>query len=133
MQKLKFMQEFTSAIIIEYLHSSLQAKLLLHNCARINHAKTCFYSILSNLKAQSSGKQVRMTHIYKGNKYRSMICWISKKKTRNDSFSQLVEADGDEENITPQEDGTASQTDMTSKTIDSMQNEINYLQDQNED
>lgn len=49
------------------------------------------------------------------------------------SFSQLVEADGDEENITPQEDGTASQTDMTSKTIDSMQNEINYLQDQNED
>ena len=28
MQKLKFMQEFTSAINVECLHSSLQAKLL---------------------------------------------------------------------------------------------------------
>ena len=42
-------------------------------------------------------------------------------------FSQLVETDEDEENITSQEDGTASQTDMSRKTIDSMQNEINYL------
>ena len=38
MQKLKFMQEFTSAINVECLHSSLQAKLLMHTCAR---AKKC--------------------------------------------------------------------------------------------
>ena len=44
-QKLKFMQEFTSAINVECLHSSLQAKLLMHNCARAKHAKTCFCSI----------------------------------------------------------------------------------------
>ena len=41
-QKLKFMQEFTFAINAEYLHSSLQAKLLMPNCA---HAKTCSCSI----------------------------------------------------------------------------------------
>ena len=34
MDKLTFMQEFTSAIIVECLHSSLQAKLLMHNCTR---------------------------------------------------------------------------------------------------
>ena len=51
MQKLKFMQEFTFAINVEYLHSSLQAKLLMHNCARAKNAKICFCSILSNLKA----------------------------------------------------------------------------------
>ena len=45
MQKLKFMQEFTSAINLECLHSSLQAKLLMHNCARAKNAKTCFCSI----------------------------------------------------------------------------------------
>ena len=45
MQKLKFMQEFTSAINVECLHSSLQAKLLMHNCARARNAKTCFCSI----------------------------------------------------------------------------------------
>ena len=55
-QKLKLMQEITSAISVEYLHSSLQTKLLMHGCARAKTAKTCFYSILSNLKAQSSGK-----------------------------------------------------------------------------
>ena len=65
MQKLKFMQEFTFAINVECLHSSLDAKLLMHNCSRAKHAKTCFCSILSILKAQSSGKQVRMMHIYK--------------------------------------------------------------------
>ena len=37
MQKLKFMQEFTSATNIECLNSSLQAKLLLHNFARAKH------------------------------------------------------------------------------------------------
>ena len=42
MQKLKFMQEFTSAIDVECLHSSLRAKLLMHNCARAKNAKTCF-------------------------------------------------------------------------------------------
>ena len=42
MQKLEFMQEFTSANIVEYLHSSLHAKLQMPNCARIKHAKTCF-------------------------------------------------------------------------------------------
>ena len=56
MQKLKFIQEFTSAIIVECLHSSLQAKLLMHSCARAKYAKTCFCNILSNLKAQWSGK-----------------------------------------------------------------------------
>ena len=56
MQKLKFMQEFTFAIDVECLHSSLRAKLLMHNCARAKNAKTCFCSMLSNLKAQSSGK-----------------------------------------------------------------------------
>ena len=45
MQKLKFMQEFTSAINVECLHSSLQAKLLMHNCAREKNAKLCFCSI----------------------------------------------------------------------------------------
>ena len=56
MQKLKFKQEFTSAFNVECLHSSLKAKLLMHNCARAKNAKTCLCSILSNLKAQSSGK-----------------------------------------------------------------------------
>ena len=45
MQKLKFIQEFTSATNIECVHSSLQAKLLMHNCARAKNAKTCFCSI----------------------------------------------------------------------------------------
>ena len=40
MQKLKFMQEFTFAINVECLHSSLQAKLLMHKCARAKNAKT---------------------------------------------------------------------------------------------
>ena len=44
MQKLKVMQEFTSVINVEYLHSSLQAKLLMHNCARAKDSKTCFCS-----------------------------------------------------------------------------------------
>ena len=34
MQKLKFMQEFISAINVECLHNSLLAKLLMLNCAR---------------------------------------------------------------------------------------------------
>ena len=45
MQKLKLMQEITSAISVQCLHSSLQAKLLMHNCARAKHAKTRFCSI----------------------------------------------------------------------------------------
>ena len=45
MQKLRFMQEFTFDINVECLHSSLQAKLLMHNCARAKNAKTCFCSI----------------------------------------------------------------------------------------
>ena len=45
MQKLKFKQEFTSPINVECLHSSLQAKLLTQNCARVKNAKTCFCSI----------------------------------------------------------------------------------------
>ena len=56
MQTLKFMQEFTFAINVECLHSSLQAKLLMHNCAHAKNAKTCFCSIQSNLKAQSCEK-----------------------------------------------------------------------------
>ena len=68
MQKLKFMQEFTFAINVECLHSSLHAKLLMHNCACAEHAKTCFCSIQRILKAQLSGKYVHMMHIYKSNK-----------------------------------------------------------------
>ena len=51
MQKLKFMQEFTFAINIECLHSNLQAKLLMHNCARAKNAKTCFvaYKVIRKL------------------------------------------------------------------------------------
>ena len=45
MQKLKHMQEFTSAINVECLHSSLRAKLPMHDCTRAKHAKTCFCSI----------------------------------------------------------------------------------------
>ena len=40
-QKLK-MQEFTSAINVECLHSSLRAKLLLHNCTRKKYKKHVF-------------------------------------------------------------------------------------------
>ena len=53
-QKLRFMQEFTFAINVECLHSSLCAKLLTHNCACAKHAKSC--SIKRILYAQSSGK-----------------------------------------------------------------------------
>ena len=42
MQKSTFMQELTFAVNIECLHSSLQAKLLVHNCACPKRAKTCF-------------------------------------------------------------------------------------------
>ena len=45
MQKLKFMEEFTSAVNVECLHSSLQTKLLMCHCARAKNAKTCFCSI----------------------------------------------------------------------------------------
>ena len=45
MQLLNCMQEFTSVISIECLHSSLQAILQMHNNARAKHAKTCFCSI----------------------------------------------------------------------------------------
>ena len=45
MQKLNWMQEFTSAINVECLHSSLEAKLPMHNCARAKNEKTCFCSI----------------------------------------------------------------------------------------
>ena len=38
MQKIMFMQEFTSAIVLACLHSSLQAKLLFHNCAHAENA-----------------------------------------------------------------------------------------------
>ena len=56
MQKLKFMQELTFAIKLECLHSSLHAKLLIHNCERAKHAKTCFCSIKKIFKAHSSGQ-----------------------------------------------------------------------------
>ena len=36
------MQEFTSAINVECLHSSLQAKLLMHKCARAKMKKHVF-------------------------------------------------------------------------------------------
>ena len=46
MQKLKRMQEFTSAINVECLHSSLPAKLPMHGCTRAKHAKQDFESSL---------------------------------------------------------------------------------------
>ena len=42
MQKMKFMQEFTSVINVECLRSSLQAKLLMHNCLRAKKCKSVF-------------------------------------------------------------------------------------------
>ena len=48
-QKVRFMQEFTFAINVAFLQSSLHAKLLTHNCACAKHAKTCFCSIKSIL------------------------------------------------------------------------------------
>ena len=42
MQKLSFMQEFTSVINVECLNSSWEEKLLMHNCARAKNAKSCF-------------------------------------------------------------------------------------------
>ena len=42
MQKIKFMQEFTFAIYVECLHSSLQANLLVHFCARAKMQKHVF-------------------------------------------------------------------------------------------
>ena len=39
MQKIKFKQEFTFAINVECLHNSLQARLLMHNCARAKMQK----------------------------------------------------------------------------------------------
>ena len=42
MQKKKIMQEFTSAINVKCLHSSLQAKLLMHSCARAKMRKHVF-------------------------------------------------------------------------------------------
>ena len=42
MQKLKFMQAFSSAINVECLHSSLHEKQLMQNCACAKHAKKMF-------------------------------------------------------------------------------------------
>ena len=42
MQKLKFIQEFTFATNVECVHSSLQATLLINNCARAKNAKNMF-------------------------------------------------------------------------------------------
>ena len=38
MQKLKLMLDFTSAINVKCLHTCLQAKILMHNCARAKYA-----------------------------------------------------------------------------------------------
>ena len=46
-QKLTFMHEFTSATNVECLHSSFQAKLLMHNSAR---AKKCKKHVFLALK-----------------------------------------------------------------------------------
>ena len=54
--EIKCMQEFTFAINVQCPHSSLHAKLLMHNCAHAKHAKTCFCSIQRILKNQLSGK-----------------------------------------------------------------------------
>ena len=51
MQKIKFMQEFTSAINVECLPSILQARLLMHNCAGAKKMQKRFCSMSSNLKS----------------------------------------------------------------------------------
>ena len=45
MQKLLRMLDFTSVITVRCLHSSLLAKLPMHDCTRAKQAKTCFCSI----------------------------------------------------------------------------------------
>ena len=57
MENLKFMEEFALAINVQCIHSRLQTKVRMRNCARAKSAKTCFCSIESNLKVQSSGKK----------------------------------------------------------------------------
>ena len=42
MQKLKFMQEFTSAINVECLPGGMQARLLMHNCSHAKKQKHVF-------------------------------------------------------------------------------------------
>ena len=56
MQKLKFKQEFTSAINVDCLHCSLQTKLLMHNCARAKNTKACFCSIQRNFESSVEWK-----------------------------------------------------------------------------
>ena len=51
MQKLQFMQYFTFALNVECIHSSLQAKQLMHNCAIAKHIFVAYKNIL---KAQPS-------------------------------------------------------------------------------
>ena len=73
-QKIKFMQDFTFAINVECLLSSLLAKLVMRDCACAKHTKTCFFVKYKEiLKAQPSGKYMPLVHIYNRNKYRSTI------------------------------------------------------------
>ena len=51
MHKRKCMREFSLAISVESLRSNLLAKLLMHNCERAKHAKTCKFSVRLILQA----------------------------------------------------------------------------------
>ena len=61
------MLESTITIIVEYLHSSLLAKLLMHSCAHAKHAKTCKFGIQKTSQVLSSGKCMHMMHIFNSN------------------------------------------------------------------
>ena len=63
MEKIKLMQEFPFSINIKCLHSSLPAKLIMHNCARAEHAKTHKCSNRRILKVQSNGNNGRVARI----------------------------------------------------------------------
>ena len=56
MHNLKLMQELTFAVNIECLQSNLLVKLLMHNCARAKHSKTCKYSIQRIFKINRAEK-----------------------------------------------------------------------------
>ena len=83
------MQDLAFAINLECLHSSLQAKLPMHNFTRAKHAKTCFCSNSRILKVQSCGN---MMQIYKNNEYRSIKCRIFQ-NPRNDKKLKTVNVD----------------------------------------
>ena len=54
-QNLKFIQEFTF-LSMQCIHSSLAAKLPMHNCPCAKHAKICFCSIQKTFESSINWK-----------------------------------------------------------------------------